>query len=208
MEIWLYLAMFLLGYFFGNVQSAYFLSKEIMHKDIRTVGSGSAGTTNMLRSFGVKLGVLTFVGDLIKTVIAVAIARWIGGEIAGYCAGIGSIIGHNWPFVLGFHGGKGIACTAGLILMVNPFMMLGLFTGSILLAIIVGFMSVGSLAGVTGFVVCVLIIYPGNTPLLVAALAAWALAVFGHRENIKRLIKGTENKLSIGRHKRPTRDLK
>ena len=208
MEIWLYLAMFLVGYFFGNVQTAYFLSKEVMHKDIRTVGSGSAGATNMLRSFGLKMGVLTFMGDLIKTVVAVAIARWIGGEIAGYCAGIGSIIGHNWPFVLDFHGGKGIACTAGLILMVNPLMALGLFGGSLLLAIIVGFMSVGSLAGVTGFVVCALIIYPGDTPLLIAALAAWALAVFGHRANIKRLIDGNENKLSIGRHKRPTRNLK
>ncbi len=200
--------MLLLGYFFGNVQSAYFLSKEVMHRDIRTVGSGSAGATNMLRSFGVKMGVLTFVGDLIKTVVAVAIARWIGGDIAGYCAGIGSIIGHNWPFVLNFHGGKGIACTAGLIIMVNPFLGLGLLAGSLLIAIIAGFMSVGSLTGVTGFVVCVLILYPGDTPMLLAALAAWALAVFGHRENIKRLIKGTENKLSIGRHKRPTRDLK
>ncbi len=151
---------------------------------------------------------MTFVGDLVKTVVAVAIARWIGGETAGYFAGIGSIIGHNWPFVLGFRGGKGIACTAGLILMVNPLMALGLFCGSLLLAIILGFMSVGSLTGVTGFVVCVLIVYPGNTPLLIAALAAWALAVFGHRENIKRLINGTENKLSIGKHKRPTRNLK
>lgn len=208
MEIWLYLAMLLLGYFLGNVQSAYFLSKEVMHQDIRTVGSGSAGATNMLRSFGIKMAIFTFAGDLVKTVVAVAIARWIGGETAGYFAGIGSIIGHNWPFVLGFHGGKGIACTAGLILMVNPLMAGGLIVGSLLLAIIVGFMSVGSLAGVTGFVVCALIIYPGNTPLLIAALAAWALAVFGHRENIKRLINGTENKLSVGKHKRPTRNLK
>ncbi len=200
--------MLLLGYFLGNVQSAYFLSKEVMHQDIRTVGSGSAGATNMLRSFGIKMAIFTFAGDLVKTVVAVAIARWIGGETAGYFAGIGSIIGHNWPFVLGFHGGKGIACTAGLILMVNPLMAGGLIVGSLLLAIIVGFMSVGSLAGVTGFVVCALIIYPGNTPLLIAALAAWALAVFGHRENIKRLINGTENKLSVGKHKRPTRNLK
>lgn len=208
MIIWLYLAMLLLGYFFGNIQTAYFLSKEIMHQDIRTVGSGNAGANNMLRSFGVTMGVLTFLGDFLKMVVAVALARWIGGEIAGYFAGIGAIVGHNWPFVLGFRGGKGIASTAGLIFMVSPLMSLCTFVGGLLISIIVGYMSVGSLLGVTGFVVCALVFYPGNTPLLITALLAWALAMFGHRENIKRLIKGTENKLSIGRQKRPTRNLK
>lgn len=201
MGLWIYLAMLLMGYFLGNVQTAYFLSKEIKKQDIRSVGSGNAGTNNMLRSYGVTMGIMTFVGDLLKAVLAVALARWIGGETAGYVAGIGAIVGHNWPMVLGFHGGKGIACTAGLILMIEPLMGVGLFLGSLLLAIIVGYMSVGSIAGVTGFVVCALVFYPGNIPLLVASLVVWALAVFGHRENIRRLINGTESKLSIKKTK-------
>ena len=99
------------------------------HVDIRKHGSGNAGTTNALRTLGWKAGVITFVGDCLKCVLAVVIVRLIFAdnghvELLAFYAGLGAVLGHNFPFYLNFKGGKGIASTAGLILAVNPVMFL------------------------------------------------------------------------------------
>lgn len=202
MCLFLWFVCLVMGYAWGNVQTAYILSKGIAKQDIRQLGSGNAGTNNMLRTFGVKMGVATFAGDLFKGYAAVTLGRLIGGEIGSYIAGIGCILGHSYPVVLQFKGGKGIASSLGIILAINPLLGVCLFAAAFGVALLVGYMSVGSLTGVLAFAVSTLFISPGNWPLFGTGIIMLVLAVIAHRENINNLFKGTERRLSVGRFKR------
>ena len=115
------------GYFCGCISTGYFVGK-FFHKDIRELGSGNAGTTNVLRNFGVIPAIITFVGDLAKAIIPILLLRhcipvhndWY--LLSLYC-GLGVVLGHNYPFYLGFKGGKGIAVTAAVVMSAaNPIM--------------------------------------------------------------------------------------
>ena len=115
------------GYFYGCISTGYFVGK-FFHKDIRELGSGNAGTTNVLRNFGVIPAIITFVGDLAKAIIPILLIRhcipvhndWY--LLSLYC-GLGVVLGHNYPFYLGFKGGKGIAVTAAVVMSAaNPIM--------------------------------------------------------------------------------------
>ena len=118
----------LIGYAFGLIQTGYIYGK-INNIDIRTLGSGNAGTTNALRTLGWKAGVITFIGDCLKCVVAVLLVRFVykgagNTDLLAIYTGLGAVLGHNFPFYLKFKGGKGIASTAGLILAVHPVMFL------------------------------------------------------------------------------------
>lgn len=199
-----------IGYICGLVQTGYIYGR-INQIDIREYGSGNAGTTNALRTLGWKAGAVTFLGDCFKCVIAVVIARLIFREqyadklpLLGMYAGMGAVLGHNYPFYLKFKGGKGIAATAGLILSTNIWMAvieLIVFGG---LVAVSKYVSLGSLAVVIVFVVEV-VVY-GQTggfgmaqPLLYEmygiTIFLMLSAFYKHRENIKRLLNGTENKI-------------
>ena len=146
-----------IGYVFGLFQTAYFYGKT-KGIDIRKYGSGNAGTTNALRVLGTKAGLIVFAGDCLKCIIAVCITRALFStghpeNIYLLClyTGAGSIIGHNFPFYMGFKGGKGIAATAGLILSFHPyFIVMGvvLFFGAFLTT---HYVSLGSLLVYAGF---------------------------------------------------------
>ncbi len=201
-----------LGYFFGAFQTAYFYGK--MHGiDIRTVGSCNAGTTNTLRVLGTKAGLIVLAGDVIKTVLAIAVARVLIVPRAAdpnmeyllilYTAA-GAILGHNFPFYMQFKGGKGIASTFGLILSFHPwFIPMGfvMFLGAFLTT---HFVSLGSLLIYAGFVVQMIIMgQTGNlgdlsqgmlNEMYIIAFLLMAMAYWKHRENIKRLLTGTERK--------------
>ncbi len=204
----------LIGYVFGLFQTGYLYGKT-KHIDIRTKGSGNAGTTNALRTMGKKAGLITLLGDCFKCVFAVLVVRLIYGSSYGdilpvlsMYAGIGAVLGHNYPFYMKFKGGKGIAVTAGIIITSwNIWIML------ICLAVFVGvvagtkYVSVGSLAVVITYFICVLVygqtggFHVKGSPLTeIYVLAALVVisAFFKHRSNIKRLMEGTENKLSFG----------
>ena len=201
-----------LGYLFGAFQTAYFYGK--MHGiDIRTKGSGNAGTTNTLRVLGTKAGLIVLAGDVLKTILAIAVARFfIIPNFASadteylyvlYTAA-GAILGHNFPFYMNFKGGKGIASTFGLILSFHPwFIPVGLvmFLGAFLTT---HYVSLGSLLIYAGFVIQMVIMGQGgylgdmsqvtlNEMYIIAFLLA-AMAYWKHRENIKRLLTGTERK--------------
>ena len=206
----------MIGYVFGLLQTGYLYGK--MHNiDIRKQGSGNAGTTNALRTMGWKAGVVTLLGDAFKCVFAVLLVRMIYKGTHGdmlpllaMYAGMGAVLGHNYPFYMKFKGGKGIATTAGLLLSTtNAWMVV------ICLAVFVGivagtkYVSVGSLA-----VILYLgeVVYLGQTGVYGIAqnylyemygIAAFLMlsAFFKHRANIKRLLSGTENKLSVGKNK-------
>lgn len=199
----------LIGYVFGLFQTAYIYGK--LHGiDIRNYGSGNAGTTNTLRVFGTKAGLLVLVGDIMKCILVVVITAVIFDKshpdmvylLKMYTAA-GAIIGHNFPFYLNFKGGKGIAATAGLILSFHPYLIpmgIILFFGAFF---ITHYVSLGSLLVYAGFMIELVIlgqmgIFGMTQPLLIEmyVIAGFltVMAYWKHRENIKRLVSGTERK--------------
>lgn len=200
----------LIGYVFGLFQTAYFYGKA-HGVDIRTQGSGNAGTTNALRVFGTKAGLIVFAGDCLKCILAVCIVRALFGKthpdtIYLLClyTGTGAILGHNFPFYMNFKGGKGIAATAGMVLSFHPyFIPMGviLFFGAFLTT---HYVSLGSLLVYAGLMIEMVIcgqlgVFHGMTqPQLLEMYALTAfltiMAYWKHRENIKRLLHGEERK--------------
>ncbi|MFI3238216.1 MAG: glycerol-3-phosphate 1-O-acyltransferase PlsY [Lachnospiraceae bacterium] len=207
-----------IGYVLGNIQTAFIYGK--MHGiDIRDHGSGNAGTTNALRVLGSKAGLIVFVGDLLKCGIAVLITRLLFGASQSdmiylymMYAAMGTILGHNFPAVLGFRGGKGIACTAGLIIFYHPLLMPVGLVMFVVPFVLTKYVSLGSLLVYAGFMIEIVIL--GQCGILtglttaslyeVYAIAAFltAMAYIRHKENIKRLLSGTERKTELSqKHK-------
>lgn len=198
-----------IGYVFGLFQTAYIYGR--LHGiDIRNYGSGNAGTTNTLRVFGTKAGLLVLAGDIMKCILAVVLTGIIFGNshtdmiylLKMYTAA-GAIIGHNFPFYLKFKGGKGIAATAGLILSFHPYLIpmgLILFFGAFF---ITHYVSLGSLLVYAGFMIETVILgqmgvfgmtQPRLNEMYVILALLTVMAFWKHRENIKRLLSGTERK--------------
>ena len=189
-----------IGYVFGLFQTAYFYGKT-KGIDIRKYGSGNAGTTNALRVLGTKAGLIVFAGDCLKCIIAVCITRALFStghpeNIYLLClyTGAGAIIGHNFPFYMGFKGGKGIAATAGLILSFHPyFIVMGvvLFFGAFLTQMVV--------CGQMGLFGAM----PQSQLYEMYAITAFltVMAYWKHRQNIVRLIHGNERKTYLFKKK-------
>lgn len=208
-------ACLLIGYVFGLFQTAYIYGK--MHGiDIRTVGSGNAGTTNTLRVLGTKAGLIVLAGDVLKTMLAILLVKVLFGAthtdmlylLVLYTAA-GAILGHNYPFYLGFKGGKGIASTAGLILSMPPvFILVGVivFFGTFFTT---HYVSLGSLlvylffmiqlicCGQTGFFADMS--HSAVYEMYAVALFLMAMAYWRHRSNIKKLLTGTERKTYLSK---------
>lgn len=200
----------IIGYAFGLFQTAFFYGKA--HGiDIRQHGSGNSGTTNALRVLGTKAGLIVFAGDCLKCMIAVWIVRLLFGAshpdtIYLLClyTGAGAILGHNFPFYMGFKGGKGIAATAGMILSFHPyFIVMGvvMFFGAFLTT---HYVSLGSLLVYAGFIIEMVIcgqmgVFGELSQMQLFEMYAVAafltiMAYWKHRENIVRLIHGEERK--------------
>ena len=196
----------LIGYVFGHFQTGYIYGR-LHHVDIRKMGSGNAGSTNALRTLGVKAGACTFLGDSFKCIFAVLAVRLIFGETHGdilpllsIYAGMGAVLGHNFPFYLKFKGGKGIAAMAGILAIVV----------FVTIVAVTKYVSVGSIAVVLIFFAGV--VFRGQTgsygmaapylyEMYVVAGFLAVLAIWKHRANIQRLLNGTENKISFGKKK-------
>lgn len=191
-----YVLSILMGYLFGCFQTSYILAKLTKNIDIREHGSGNAGTTNAVRVMGWKFGVMTFLGDIFKAVIAVVIARALfDSELAGIIAGAGVVFGHNWPFVLKFKGGKGVASTLGVLLAYDIRIGLIAFAISATVVYITRYVSLGSLLLITLMPIGILIFHEGSYQELAVALLLSVVALYRHKENIKKLLKGKENKI-------------
>ena len=206
-----------IGYIFGLFQTGYIYGK-LHNVDIRTMGSGNAGTTNALRTMGWKAGAITFLGDAFKCIFAVLAVKLIFGGTHGdvlpmlaMYTGMGAVLGHNYPFYMKFKGGKGIAATAGLLASTLNFgLVLVCLLSFVIPVAITRYVSVGSLVVVTTYLACVIgygqmggFGVPASCLYEMYAIAAFlmALAFFKHRANIKRLLNGTENKISVGKKK-------
>lgn len=193
------------GYFLGSLNFGIIISKMFYGDDIRKYGSKNAGMTNMLRTYGKKAAVVTFLGDALKTVAAALIGILVlgfapYGFYGNYIGALGSVIGHVFPCYYKFKGGKGVVAAAAMILCTEPIVFV------CLLVIFVGLVwatKIISVASIMGMLIYPLMLYRftggGFNVLIALALAVFIIVL--HRENIKRLMNGTENKLSFGKKK-------
>ena len=187
-----------IGYFMGCFSTGIILG-DMAKIDIRKYGSKSTGTTNVIRVMGFKMGLMTFIGDFIKAVIAVLLGMMIGGREGGLIAGLFSVIGHNWPVFYGFKGGKGIACSTGVLLLNVP--LEGAISAAIAISVIYlsRYVSLGSLSLLFSAAV-ILPFTRGLWPVGAWALLLFIFAVYRHRTNIQRLMRGTESKFTGKKH--------
>ena len=191
-----------IGYLLGSISTGVILSRVFGHKDISSQGSGNSCTTNMLRVMGKKFALLTFVGDLLKGIIAVLIGKALLGTQAGEIVGaFGAILGHNFPLYFGFKGGKGIATSFGCLLIVFPLQTLCAFGVFLLLVATTRYVSAGSLGAAVTLPFFIMFTTPCDPVIWGSVIAICLLAIWRHYPNIKRLMNHTESKLSFGKKK-------
>ena len=205
-----YIIIAIIAYLIGIINFSVIISKRMAGFDVREKGSGNAGTTNMLRSIGVKAAVITLLCDILKGVVVILIAILIGNIVDGLddallvqLAGIFVIIGHTFPIFFGFKGGKGIATSLGVLLMINWQIGLICLVFALILMAITRMVSVGSIAAAILFPVLVVfigqnyIVPVNNWSYLIFSIIIAILVLFNHRENLKRIFTGKENKISF-----------
>lgn len=188
----------IVGYLAGSVPTGVILSRIFSSRDIRTEGSGNIGATNVYRLLGVRLGVLTLLGDVLKGVVPVVAARAFLVEDASI-AGVAffTFCGHLFPVFLAFHGGKGVATALGIFLVIAPAMVA--CAAALFLAVVLKwkYVSLGSLA--SALAMPLLLVAAGYSfPFLILGLAISCLIVYRHKDNIKRLREGSEKKIREG----------
>ena len=200
--IWTIIICAVIGYVLGGFPTGFLVGKR-HNIDIREHGSGNIGTTNSLRVLELQAGAVTFIGDIIKTVVAIGLCMWICSrfdvdmKFVQILTALFVILGHDFPAALKFKGGKGIAATAGFLVMFDYRMMLIELIVFLLILFFTRYVSLGSLVVSVLLPIGLAVFYHANpmfVPMLVISLLICALAFVRHKENIKRLLAGTENK--------------
>ena len=202
-----YIIVSIIAYLLGSISFSIIISKKMAGFDVRDKGSKNAGSTNVLRTVGKKAAIITLICDCLKGVIAILIA-YIAGKIwtnldsalLVQLAGIFVVLGHTFPIFFKFKGGKGVATSLGVLLLTNWQIGLICLVFALILMALTRFVSLGSVAAAILFPVLTVFItnnylVPGNYIIFGIILAI--LVIFNHRENVKRLLTGTENKLSF-----------
>ena len=204
-----YIIITIIAYLIGSINFSIIISKKMAGFDVREKGSGNAGTTNMLRSVGKRAAALTLVCDILKGVVAILVAILAGVIIKNLdksllvqLAGIAVVIGHTFPIFFGFKGGKGVATSLGVLLMVNWKIGLICLVFAVILIALTRMVSVGSVGAAILYPVLVLFIGTNFTVsegsgYLVFSILLALLVAFNHRSNIKRILEGKENKISF-----------
>ena len=204
-KILIFALIIILSYLIGNISVARLLSK-LKHSDITKLGSGNPGTMNMARNFGFLMGILTLVLDMLKAIIPCLIAYLFGlyvlsdipVKILVFTAGLSVILGHMFPVFYKFKGGKGIACAIGVFTISYPISVLIFLAIGLIILFITKIGSLVSLVVVTGLSI-IGIIYATSYVEIILISIIYILLVLAHTQNIKRLFKGTENKLVFKR---------
>ena len=188
-----------IAYLLGSVPWGYLLTQTIKGMDVREYGSGSTGTSNVLRTAGGALAAAALVLDASKGVLAVLLARVVAEtEAAQVAAGLAALAGHNWSIFLDFRGGRGIATGVGGLLMVSP------LSGAIAIAafipatLLTRYLSLGSICAViTAFIAMLVLVMVAETPstYLYYTGIGGVVIIWQHRGNIQRMLNGTENRL-------------
>ncbi len=199
---WLWLILVVaIAYLIGSISSAILMGKLFGGDDIRSHGSGNAGATNALRTYGKKVAILVLVLDCLKAVVAILlgmlIARLAGLEprYGAYSAGVGAALGHNFPLYFHFRGGKGVLVSAVYMLFADWRIGVAVLVFALALMAITRYVSLGSILGATAFFVASLFVHWGDVIYLIFAFIMAGALVAMHHTNIKRLLNGTESKL-------------
>jgi acyl phosphate:glycerol-3-phosphate acyltransferase len=193
-EVLLIILTGIIGYLLGSVNSSIVVGK-FYGVDVRKHGSGNAGATNTLRTLGKKAAIIATLGDMVKGFIACIIGLLIANDMGVMTAGVAAIIGHNWPIYFNFKGGKGILTSLAVVLMMDwriALILLGIF---IIIVAITRFVSLGSIVSTVLFPIIAATLFAKPTEFIVYSTVMAAMAIFRHRTNIQRIIKGTESKL-------------
>lgn len=183
----------LLSYLLGSIPFGLILSKILKKGDLRKIGSGNIGATNAMRAGGFKLAFLVWLFDMLKAFIAVKIGIYFLGIYWGGICGVLAILGHMFPLWLKFKGGKGVSCMFGVILAINPIYFLILALTWILSVIITSY---SSLSAILCFFVLPILGFFKDFKIGVLFLIISILCLIKHKDNIKRLLKGTESKVN------------
>ncbi|MCX7341360.1 MAG: glycerol-3-phosphate 1-O-acyltransferase PlsY [Hyphomicrobiales bacterium] len=184
---------FVAGYLLGSIPFGIIIMRLGGGPDPRTIGSGNIGATNVLRSGNKKLAALTLLGDALKGTVAVLVGWWLGGEGTALAAGFGAFIGHLFPVWLGFKGGKGVATFLGVALALQPLGALVFAASWLITAKVSRYSSLSALVATVATPLALWALGQGRMAALMAVLAA--LLWFMHRQNIQRLLAGTEGKI-------------
>ncbi len=196
----IYFLLLVLGYIIGSIPFSYLFTRFLTNKDIRTQGSGNVGATNAYRTSGWLTGLLSLLGDMLKGIIGAWIVIHLAGDYRYAVAfvGFGIIIGHCYPVLLKFRGGKGVASAAGYIFMLMPNLIIPLVVIFLSVVFFSRYVSLGSIAG--AFFLPFLIYYSHRPwEYLATFIVLSILVIFRHKENIVRLRAGTESKFSFQR---------
>lgn len=197
-------------YLLGSLNTAVIVSRVMYNDDIRRYGSGNAGFTNVMRTFGMKAAAFTFVGDILKTVISVMIGWCFFGYLSAYIAGFACFIGHILPCFYQFRGGKGVLCASAMLFMLD-WRLFFIEVAIFLVAVFVTkYISFGSILGAMTYP---LILNRMNAHLEnrlgtieMIAMAIGVIIVWKHRENLKRIFNGTESKFSFKKSRKKARN--
>lgn len=210
-----YVVMLIIAYLIGSINFSILISKKKAGYDIREKGSGNAGTTNMLRNLGKKYAAITLICDILKGVVSIVIAIIIGKILGGntnaallvQIAGLAVVLGHTFPIFFGFKGGKGVATSLGILLITNWQIGLICLVFGIVLIALTRMVSLGAIAAAVLFPILTLFIGEnyyivpsfsglGNGYFIFSVILA-VIVIFNHRTNIKRILNGSENKVSF-----------
>ena len=208
-----YIIIAIIAYLIGSINFSILISKKKAGYDIRQKGSGNAGTTNMLRNLGKKYAAITLICDVLKGVVAIGIAIIVGNILGDtnkallvQIAGVAVVIGHTFPIFFGFKGGKGVATSLGILLMTNWQLGLICLVFALVLMALTRVVSMGSIAAAILYPVLTLFVGGGHyivessglgNGYFIYSVILAIIVIFNHRENIKRILSGTENKISF-----------
>jgi glycerol-3-phosphate acyltransferase PlsY len=211
--VWRYILTAVIGYLLGCILFGYIAGKLFKGKDIRKAGSGNVGTANAIRTYGWGVGLFTFVGDVAKGVVAALIGWWLlpqmvtsgvslldmspqPGIPVGVCVGgVAAVLGHIWPAFLKFRGGKGVATSLGVFLVMMPVHAAIVLGVCLIIVACTRTMSIGSLVGTALMTGVSLVFFWGDIANHVTCVVLLILVYYSHRMNIKRLAEGKENLL-------------
>ncbi len=201
------------AYLIGSINFAVIFAKAFVKKDVRELGSGNAGATNVLRSAGVLPGILTFVFDALKGFAACFMGKaifeyitiqtasdWSNPIIGAYLCGLACMLGHVYPFFFGFKGGKGVATSVGIFAVCCPIAIIIGLIAFALITFISKYVSLGSVCATLVVVILSIVFYDKTAlvfPQILLILAMGAIVIIKHKDNIKRLIAGTESKFKV-----------
>ena len=210
-----YIIIAIIAYLIGSINFSILISKKKAGYDIRQKGSGNAGTTNMLRNLGKKYAAITLICDVLKGVVAIGIAIIVGNILGDtnkallvQIAGVAVVMGHTFPIFFGFKGGKGVATSLGILLMTNWQLGLICLVFALVLMALTRVVSMGSIAAAILYPVLTLFVGGGHyivessglgNGYFIYSVILAIIVIFNHRENIKRILSGTENKISFNK---------